>query len=243
MTKRSSSYGTSQELPSWAQLLFIIFILGILAWVFIIQPLIEWVNQNILLIGVVFLGIVILILIIAYLLWKREEKQMEEKRRLEQDYRSQGLVKYFRKGTELWGTPEQIKIWKKEDEKAELVNHVADSIKEYRPPKPLRDEYAYQMGLHGFLENEFRGTRVEVRRGRSRPDLVIGDIAIEVKGPTDNMALVTISDKAMRYMQHFKYLIVVLFEPRFNQARYQEWFRGMERTYPNVIIIKKDRSM
>jgi hypothetical protein len=240
--RTESSYESGfQDLPPWVQLLTLLVVVGALVWAFVLQPLIEWINQNILIVGIVVLIVVILLLVVAYLWWKKIEKEVEEKKRLEETYKSQGLVKYIRQGKEIWGTPGQVKIWEGEDEKAKLVNRVAASIRTYQPPK-LRKEFGYQMGLHGFLQNEFRETRVEVQKGHSRPDIVIGDIAIEVKGPTDYKALETISDKAMRYIpKNFKHLIVVLFEPQVNEGRYQEWEEGMRRTFPPVIILRMDR--
>jgi len=249
MGRYSSDYDvpTFSDLPPWRQVAIALIIGIVLLWIFVIQPFIEWVKLNILL----FSGILVIIIIILVWLYSLYQKQEAEKRMLEakrnaerkvfeEQQRAKGLVSYtdfF--GKEKWGKPEQIESWRKEDEKLTMINRVADAIRAYRPPKPLRDEYAYQMGLHGYLEHEFSGTQVEVQRGHSRPDLVIGDIAIEVKGPTDTMALQTVPDKAMRYMQKFKHLVVVLFEPQFNEGRYNEWLQGMKFKFPEVIVIRK----
>lgn len=222
-----------------ATIIVLVIVVIVFVWVYVIQPLIEWIKQNILLVGFVVAILIILILTVLYYLGKelREKRIIEAS--LEREYKTRGLSKYIRNGVTMWGTPEQIEYWRKMDEKAQLINRVAEAIKAYHPPRQLRDEYAYQMGLHGFLQNQFKEVEVEVQRGHSRPDIVIGDIAIEIKGPSDSVALMSVSDKAMRYMQHFKYLIVVLFEPQFNEGRYQEWLRGMERTFSSVIVIRK----
>ena len=69
----------------------------------------------------------------------------------------------------------------------------------------------------------------EVQRGSSRPDIVVGDIAIEIKGPTDNQGLITIADKINRYSQHFEHIIVVLFEVQIFERFYNEWYEGIMR--------------
>lgn len=227
------------EAPPWAKVLAILLLIAIFAWVYVVKPALYWVNQNLLLVGAVILIILVIAAIVVYRWKKAMDKEWEEKQRREEEYRKQGLVKCIRHGNEVWTSPEQAKVFAREEVKEQLVNRVAQAIREYQPPRPLRDEYAYQMGLHGYLAREFKTVEVEVQRGHSRPDIVIGDIAIEVKGPTDTMALQTVPDKAMRYMQKFKHLIVVLFEPRFNEGRYDEWLEGMRHTYNNVIVIRK----
>lgn len=81
---------------------------------------------------------------------------------------------------------------------------------------------------------------MEKQRGSSRPDIVIGGIAIEVKGPTRDKDLKTIADKCMRYSQYYKQgLIVVLFDTDVNPYMYKEWFEGLKKTHPQVVVIKK----
>ena len=91
----------------------------------------------------------------------------------------------------------------------------------------------------GYLKSKFSDADIEQQKGSSRPDIVIGDVAIEVKGPTKTRDLETVADKCMRYYQHFGELVVVLFEVEVSERRYGEWKRGMETTFPNVRIIRK----
>lgn len=41
-------------------------------------------------------------------------------------------------------------------------------------------------------------------------------------------------------MHHFNHLIVVLFDVRVSPTRYQEWYEGLKKTYPNVVVVRKD---
>lgn len=87
----------------------------------------------------------------------------------------------------------------------------------------------------------FPSARIEVQKGSSRPDIVIDNIAIEVKGPTTQKELETIASKIVRYSRHFSGFIAVLFEVRVPDTHYREWKEGIlstKYTIP-VEIIKK----
>ena len=91
-----------------------------------------------------------------------------------------------------------------------------------------------------YLKEKFPKTSIEEQRGSSRPDIVIEGIAIEVKGPTFESDLKTISDKCMRYRQSFSQgMIIVLFNVHVNQYHFNEWYNGMKNTFPDVKVIKK----
>jgi len=81
---------------------------------------------------------------------------------------------------------------------------------------------------------------MEIQTGASRPDIVIDEIAIEVKGPTDNQALNTLTTKCLKYSQYYKHLIIVLFEPQFSESNYWEIVNGIKTYSPHVEVIRKD---
>jgi hypothetical protein len=95
------------------------------------------------------------------------------------------------------------------------------------------------MTLHGWLNREFPDAVIEKQKGASRPDIVIGDIAIEVKGPTDIRSLKDLSDKCIRYSLYYNSLIFVLFEPSFPERHYQEFLTGLQNNFQNVEVIIK----
>ena len=81
---------------------------------------------------------------------------------------------------------------------------------------------------------------MQIQRGSSRPDIVVNNIAIEIKGPTSQRDLNSIQSKCMRYSQHFNNkIIIVLFNVQLNQRYYEEWKKGTRKTYPDAIIKKK----
>ena len=120
-----------------------------------------------------------------------------------------------------------------------LILDVEKTIREFRPLRRYDKEIFYQDSLASWLKSKFPNTDIEVSRGSTRPDIVVEGIAIEVKGPTYDKDLQTISDKCMRYCQYFPQgLICVLFNVYVNHHRYKDWEKGMKETFPDVKIIK-----
>ena len=121
----------------------------------------------------------------------------------------------------------------------EFFMKVVESIHHFKPFKKYPYELPYQIDLARFLQSEFPDTKIEESRGSTRPDIAIRGIAIEVKGPTFDRDLQTISDKCMRYRLYFKKMIVVLFDVQVNRKRYTDWVNGLKRTYPDIVVIRK----
>ena len=109
-------------------------------------------------------------------------------------------------------------------------------IEGFRPAKMFNREIRYQDELYGYLLGRLgQGVTIEKQRGRSRPDIVVDEIAIEIKGPTTNQGLQTIADKIARYRLHFAGIVCVLFDIQ-DEGRYQEWLRGIQD--PGVLVIR-----
>jgi len=220
------------------------FFLLVLIWFFVIKPVMDYVKQHLLLFSI--FGVIILIGLIVglvfYTKWKtkkKREKELFDRRQIET-----GLIKFVdRFENERWGKPEEVKDWTKEDEEAKekekLINQVILEINNFKPSRKYSSEFPYQIELVGYLKHKFPSADIEKQKGSSRPDIVVEDVAIEVKGPTRTGDLQTIADKCMRYYQHFGELIIVLFEVGVYEPRYEEWKKGIKNTFPNVKIIRK----
>lgn len=175
---------------------------------------------------------------------ERMKKEEAEKRAYEEAQIAKGLVKFVdRSGNEKWGTSEEVAEWKRIDdeerEKEKLINRVIAEINGFRPAREqLHNEYAYQLSLHQWLKRVFPSAVIEEQRGRSRPDIVIDNIAIEVKGPTGHNALNTIATKCMMYAGHFPDgIIIVLFEMNVSDEYFSNWRTALEKKFPGVIVI------
>jgi hypothetical protein len=122
-----------------------------------------------------------------------------------------------------------------------LLSEVIQEIKSFEPHKELlQKELDYQKELYGWLKRRFGQTQFEVQRGSSRPDLLIDNIAIEIKGPTENKDLATIADKCTRYGQQFEKIIVVLFQIKVTYQYWKDWKNGIDTQFSQTTeIIEK----
>jgi hypothetical protein len=192
------------------------------------------------------LGITLSLISMSYLVFiiHRSIKLSKEKRRLEKEEISKGNIKFTdRFGTERWGKPEEVKKWTIEDEigkeKEKLINRIIEEIKIFSPIRQYHSEFPYQIDLTRHLKSKFPHADIEQQKGSSRPDIVIGDVAVEIKGPTGHRELDTIASKCARYKRHFGEIIIVLFEVEVIDRYYQEWKDSILDSFPNVKIIRK----
>jgi len=109
-------------------------------------------------------------------------------------------------------------------------------IEGFHPARKFDREIRYQDELYGYLLGKLgEGVTIEKQRGRSRPDIVIGEIAIEIKGPTTNQGLATIADKIARYRLSFSGIVCVLFDVQ-DKTHYEEWLKGIRD--PTIVVIR-----
>lgn len=120
---------------------------------------------------------------------------------------------------------------------------LVEGIKSFKYTPTFREERPYQSMLYGYLKGKGFDVQYEVQSGASRPDLVVEGIAIEVKGPTDSMALQTLSHKAMKYSNHYHFLIVVLFDCICSKYTLDETMMGLAKMvkgkYKMEVIVKR----
>ena len=177
---------------------------------------------------------------------EEEEKNRlaEEREKFESEQKEKGLIKFLdADNNEKWGTSEEIEKWIKDDEEAKiknlLINRIVQSIKNFQPTRKWPDEDSYHKELLGYLKVEYPDIKYEFQTGSSRPDLVIRNVAIEIKGPTDNNALDTLTTKCLKYSHYFDHLIMVLFDPQFSERHFKEVESGIHQYFPHVVIIRK----
>jgi uncharacterized membrane protein (DUF485 family) len=221
------------QLPPWARLLLALMLLILLFWYFVLPQLIAWIQENWISVSISTFIILIVIILFLIKMWEDKKRREAEKRAFEEEQKRKGLVKFVdRHGNEKWGTLEEVERWKKEDEEARekesLFYRIVEEIKEFTPAREeLKHEYNYQLNLHGWLKRSFPQAVIEKQTGASRPDIVIDDIAIEIKGPTGRRELDTIASKVLRYSNYYHGLIIVLFELNINTQYYMEWKKSI----------------
>src|SRR5208283_1919923 len=172
---------------------------------------------------------------------KQKHDQIEHERLIqefEERQAAKGLLKFTdRFGTTKWGTPQDLEIWKQEENL--LINRIVNGIEKFKPTRKWEYEEGYHKELLGYLGHDFPDIKYEFQKGSSRPDLVIQNIAIEIKGPTDNAALDTLTTKCLKYSKYYDHLIMVLFEPQFSERHFKEIEEGITQYFPHVKIIRK----
>jgi hypothetical protein len=240
--------------PITAAIIAIIFI-AVFLWLYVLKPLIDWFTANVQIIAaigfLIFFGVVGIYAVTAKRKAREQEQEhirLEEERRQKEAFavqqRAKGLELYVNRfGEEQWGTQRDVAVWKKMDDEAKvkesLYYKVVSEIKAFKPIKRYEYEQPYHDTLYSFLTAKFPHAKHEHQRGASRPDIVIENIAIEVKGPTLDRDLETLTTKCLKYHNHYDKMIIVLFDPQYSQRNFEEISRGINQSWPDVEIIVK----
>lgn len=120
-----------------------------------------------------------------------------------------------------------------------MLNAVTTAIQSFEPFRQYKFENQYQIDLARHLSEHFNDVKLEQQIRSSRPDIVVGKIAIEIKGPTTTRSLQTISDKILRYYNNFDSVVIVLFNIQMTEEHYDEWLEGIKEHYPRVKVVRK----
>jgi hypothetical protein len=107
-----------------------------------------------------------------------------------------------------------------------LMDKIVQEIESYQHPRRELTEYPYHVGLHGWLNHSFPKIGFELKKGSARPDIIVGNFAIEIKGPTHHKDLQTIADKINRYLQNFDKIIIVLFDIQVSDTLLDDFLNG-----------------
>ena len=249
------------------QIIIVAIIVAALIWVFILEPVIAWISQNIFILAIA--GVLLFIGIASFYSYRKkqiaeQERQIqhkieEERRRreaFEARQRAKGLEKFVDGGgRERWGTQEEVSSWKKEEElfsREEIFfNEVLGAIQEFQPKwrYDVNEQYFHD-NLFSYLSGKFSNSRYPVRHeptiDESRPDIDIGKIAIEVKGPTTIQDLKTLPDKILKYIdpddpKKWERMIIVLFDPLYLPENFLAMKQRIKKMWPKVEIIEKKR--
>ena len=119
-----------------------------------------------------------------------------------------------------------------------VINRILEKIDQFKPLLPnYPNELSYQLDLGRYLLQYFPTAQLEQQRSSARPDIVIDNIAIEIKGPTYQDGLRSIADKCFRYPLYFeKGLIIVLFDVKVTSRSIDDLKKGLQNKFPHVVI-------
>jgi hypothetical protein len=221
---------------------------AIMVWFFVVNPVMAWVEANRLWI---LAGMAVVAVTGAYLYrrsLKLEKKRAEGRNAFAEAQAAKGLVPFIDGfNQEHWGTAEEVARWQEELHKTELRDYrdsdafrVERAIEEFQASARYDDPFPYQTELQGWLKSRFPSSVSEGEAHLTKPAIVIDDIAIEVTGPTDDLALENLATKCLKYSHDWKNVIIVLFEPQFAESNYALVLEGIKQHFPNVRVIRKD---
>jgi hypothetical protein len=214
-----------------------------LIWKFVVVPLVAIIAGHTVETAVAFFLILLLIgIMIWYLGFERPKILREDNKFLRSVLDEHGITCYTDiRGAIRWGTNDEILKWREDDQKEkELDNYcdiLIDKIKEFNIDKRFDREDPYKQQLRGHLAKEYPQSKVEVQTDDARPDIEIDKdkIAIEVKGPTTTAALSTLYEKCKKYSRYYRRVVFVLFEPEYNEDRYEHIKHELEEEYGDCI--------
>ena len=127
-----------------------------------------------------------------------------------------------------------LKINKKKRRLKNIDNFILELYNEISLFKPLREyssEEPYQLELAWFLKKTYNNLDIEITKWDTRPDIIIDNISIEIKWPTGKWELRTIPDKIMRYLKHWDYIIIILFNLNVDSKYYKDWKNDIYNTF------------
>lgn len=117
----------------------------------------------------------------------------------------------------------------------EKVSQIKEKIITFKPLRLYSKEEPYQIELSWYLKNFFPELNIEISKNYTRPDIIIWNIAIEIKWPTTFSELKTIPDKIIRYTKEWDYLIIVLFNMKISDEIYYNWKRDIEENFASKL--------
>ncbi len=119
---------------------------------------------------------------------------------------SWGLIFYYLKD-------KRKKIEEKRKENIpDFLLKLENNIRWFKPLKKYDKEESYHTWLYAYLQHFYPNLEIEKSIEYSRPDIVIDNIAIEIKWPTNMSALKTLPDKINQYLNKWDYLFIVLYD-------------------------------
>lgn len=141
-----------------------------------------------------------------------------------------------------------LKNKKLKEEKIEnmpiFIRELENKIREFKPSQHYKEEKYYQVELIGFLKNNYPNCKIEEYRDFKRPDIVIDNIAIEIKWPTHMSWLKTLPDKINSYIPTWDYLFIVLFNIEVHPDKEQNmkiYLEKKNQIIENTIEAKKEK--
>lgn len=133
----------------------------------------------------------------------------------------------------------------RENNLPKIVSDIESKILKFESLTDYNNELWYHTDLARFLKQYYPNLTVELEVNYKRPDIVIDNIAIEVKWPTRMSDLKTIPDKINSYLKEWDFLIIVLFNidiVGYNEEKNIEAYKNKKNEIlDNILDEKKEK--
>jgi hypothetical protein len=117
-----------------------------------------------------------------------------------------------------------------------------EAVLAFRPSMQYSLEKYYTLELSSYLGSRFPSTISEKKKGGScRPDISIGSVIIEVKGPSGKSQVKALLYKGVKYTSYYSFLFFVLFDVKgeITPAFFKDIKAGLVSKYSEVGVIAK----
>lgn len=118
-------------------------------------------------------------------------------------------------------------------------SRVIAELRRFRPARHRRNESGYERDLLNWARGRFGKENVtpQYSVGRTRIDMVIGGVGVELKVPRTARQLMTLRGQVAVYRKHFgKDLVVMLFRPECDPSLVAEFKADMKKKGLVVIV-------
>lgn len=120
------------------------------------------------------------------------------------------------------------------------LSGITKEIIKFEPKFRYNFEWQYHEDLFNHLKIDYPHAKSEPLTNDIKPDITIGKIAIELKGPTRHIDLQSVYAKCFEYLTEYEFLLIVLYDIRATAGQFQKFKSNVKRYFPRSYIVVKD---
>ncbi len=120
-----------------------------------------------------------------------------------------------------------------------LPDEVAETIRKFKPPENYGGASGYGLALMEKLKKAFPPLAIEMHLDNSHPMLNVEEIAIELLTHYEALHPDALLEKCQKYSPKYRFLIAIILEPRFGEDKYEKTLSGLEKEFDSLAIVLK----
>jgi len=134
--------------------------------------------------------------------------------------------------------PGSLKI-ANEETGVNLLGAVAESVSNFRAPSESSDDPSYRAELADHLRKAFPGLSVGLYVAQNRPSVSVEKVAVELQRHGDKGPEKAFLDKCPAYAKDFPELVAVVLEPRFSREKYENGLSLLKKHFRAMAVVLK----